>query len=240
MKGFVQRAGVRVGLGVLAIVLWPSFSSAVHVFDPPWVTNPTDPFWGLGSLTSPAGVTRQGWEFAGMGSGGSTTVTENQNPFGLPQLQLGAGWTPQFEPSGTGLTGVWTWHTDGTTPMTLIIPNDPRDNPYKDILFQYTSDKSSSGPPGVLPSGTITAGGIAQHPNGGTSDGPWYTYSWNIHIEPNPSFEIISISFPSSTNIEEVWVESICHVPEPASAGLLMIAAGAGLLRRRVRCGIGS
>ena len=190
-----------------------SSASAIHVFDPPWVQNPTAPEWAGGSTTS------QGWDFGNSGA-------YFNNPFGPPIIQFPGGSEQMVTdfPQRPGLPTP-TWHIDQEGGgMTLAIPNDPLPRPLKLIHLQYTADKAG-GVPVSLPGGVAMPGGVAGH------GGAWYTYEWTIEIRPNPPFENIWIPFPVSTNIEEVHVASIC-VPEPASLGLLALGA---LSLRRIR-----
>lgn len=204
---------------VLGVV---SSASAVHMFDPPWVQNPTDPQWAGGVTTS------QGWEF-GLGGTALDTPAYSHNPFGVPQIVFTPG-TPQpvtdFPSSDPG--GVtWTWHVDQDGGGMLIsLFNNPQTRERKLIHLQYTSDKASMGPPITTPAGGVLPGGsVAGH--GGT----WCTYEWLLEIKPNPEFEQIWIPFPESTNIEEVHAATIC-VPEPATASLLVCGGFAALLHR--------
>ncbi|MBI4581523.1 MAG: hypothetical protein HY718_17615 [Planctomycetes bacterium] len=186
---------------------------AIRVFTPPWG-------WAGTSVTT------QGWEYAG---GGASLHEPSyvDNPYGPPQIQW-QGASPEFDPNGPGLTGVWTWHVDVDGGGFLIsLYNDPEPRPVKYIHLQYTSDKAASGPPSTSPPGSAQAGGAAGHA------GTWYTYEWTLTIQPNPPFEQIFVPFPESTNIEEIWVSSICTIPEPAA--LLLAVGGVWAMRRRPR-----
>ncbi len=205
----IMMSAVMAGV-MLGVV---SSASAIHVFDPPWVQNPTDPQWAGGSTTS------QGWEF------GNNHGYVN-NPFGTPTVQFPGG-SPQTVTDFPQQLGVptMTWHIDQEGGgMLLSIPNDPLQRPVKFIHLQYTADKAG-GVPTTNPPGTATPGGVAGH------GGAWYTYEWTLEIRPNPPFETIWVPFPVSSNIEEVHVATIC-VPEPATVGLLL-CGGLAALRRR-------
>ena len=207
-----------VAMAVLGIV---SPALAIHVFDPPWVKNPTDPQWQGGVVTS------QGWEFGNGGASLDTPAYVN-NPFGPPQISFSPG-TPQPVTDFPGNPGTvtWTWHIDQTGGgMFIDLYNDPTQRERKVVHLQYTSDKASIGEPVTAPAGgVLPGGGVAGH--GGT----WYTYEWLLEIKPNPPYERIFVPFPESTNIEEVHVSTIC-VPEPTCLGLIGLLA-ATFYRRR-------
>lgn len=209
----VVMAGTVLGMSSVAL--------AIHVFDPPWVKNPSDPQWIGGATTS------QGWEF---GAGGSAIDTPAyvHNPFGPPQILFSPG-TPQEVTDFPGNPGAvtWTWHIDQDGGIIEIsLHNNPELRERKLVHLQYTSDKASLGPPVSHPAGEALPGGVGGH------GGSWYTYEWLIEIKPNPKFERIVVPFPRSTNIEEVHVATIC-VPEPAMAGLLLCGGLVTLRRRR-------
>lgn len=118
-----------------------------------------------------------------------------------------------------------TWHIDENGIISLFIPNDPEPRPFKDILIQITSDKapglpSANGVPGA-------ASGVYGYPQS-----EWYTYTFEWHLEPNPPYEIIEIPVIFSTNIEEIVIDTICYIPEPAILGSMAMIAGGLLLRR--------
>jgi len=222
MKGrekMISKSSRTILVCVIGLVV-ASESLAVHVFNPPWVTNPNDPQWQGGVTTS------QVWEFA---QGGPSLVepAHVSNPFGPPQIRFQnttAELVTDF-PQQYGGPNVWTWHVDvDGGGVFLDIHNNPEPLFHKVIHLQYTSDKAG-GVPSTNPPGTASAGGVAG------LGGAWYTYEWTIEIQPNPNFETIFIPFPASSNIEEIEVNTIC-VPEPTS----LIGLGLGglaMLRRR-------
>ena len=61
--------------------------------------------------------------------------------------------------------------------------------------------------------------------------GVWYTYNYGLTIEPNPTSEMITITVPYCTVIDQIVVDTIC-IPEPASMALLALGS-VFLLRRR-------
>jgi hypothetical protein len=191
---------------------------AVWVFDPPWVADPTNPRWQGGATTM------QGWEFANDPHSPWTGV----NPYGDPTVQFQNA-APELVTDFPNTTDpIWTWHIGPDGGVVIYCPNFPEPRDFKLIHLQYTSDKASSDAPSSLPPGSVSAGGVAG------LGGNWYTYEWFIEIRPNPNEEWIFIPFPESTNIEEIWVSTIC-VPEPEAWALV---AGLGMavfavLRRR-------
>ena len=188
-------------------------------FRPPWESNPTDPRWAGGSITN------ESWEFWGNppGTPGSTEPAHWNNPFGPPTPFQPIGASMQFEPNGPGGTGVWTWHVDQDGGgFSLLVPNDPLNRPFKMIQLQFTSDRAALSAPITNPPGTAAAGGVAGH--GGSSGGDaWYNYEWYLTITPNPPSEVITVQFPTSANIGEIDVSTICFVPEPATLTLLVL-----------------
>lgn len=182
---------------------------AVWVFDPPWVADPTNPRWQGGATTV------QGWEFSRDPFGNWQGV----NPYGVPSITIHGGQPEQVLdfPNTTG--PIWTWHIGPDGGVELYIPNHPFLRDYKLIHLQYTSDKASSGAPVTSPGGSVSAGGVAG------LGGEWYTYEWFIEIRPNPIQEWIFIPFPESTNLEEIWISTIC-VPEPQAWAMI---AGLGM-----------
>jgi hypothetical protein len=218
----MKKAFLFVALGLmLTTPVW-----GIAVFTPPWVLNPTDPKWAGSSVTS------QAWEFWGNPLG-TTSPAHWNNPYGPPAPFTPVNASPQFVSNGPGLTGVNTWHVDQTGGgFSVLLPNDPKNRPFKMIHLQYTSDKSSTGAPQTNPQGTAAAGGVAGH---GPSDGGdyWYTYEWTITIRPNPASEWIFVPFPASTNIGEVDIATICYTPEPGTICLLALGVLARVRRRR-------
>ena len=204
----MQRA--LLALVVVAMIASPAW--AIRDFTPPWG-------WSGPSITT------QGWE----STVSLTSPSFVDNPYGMPQILWDPiGVSPGFDPNGPGYTGIPVWQVllDGAG-FTLYLPNDPTPRPEKRIHLQYTSNKASMGPPVTTPGGTAQAGGVAGHPNA------WYTYECTLTIRPNPPFEQIFVPFYAGTNIEEVWVSTICTVPEPASLALLVLGSSLVMSRRK-------
>lgn len=176
-----------------------------------------------------SGTTTQGWEF----NQNLTSPIFVDNPYGSPQLTVTGG-TPHTTIGPDGETPITTWYIGPTGGIEIFCPNNPVENPVKYIFLQYTSDKASASAPVVnspVPTSTyqiLQSGAVGE-------GGNWYTYQWLIELRPNPNQETIWIPFLDQTNVEEVWVDTIC-VPEPSSLALVgtgLVSLIGGLLRRR-------
>ena len=181
---------------------------------------------------------------------GPNPANINENPFGEPTIEIFEGeweWGIVPGPDG-GETTVDAWHCmspDGGK-LKIRVPNDPQNNPLKKIYIQITTTKYPSGVTVVggdaagntFTSGTFTTGRYSvQHPGGipNTLPGgpaPWYTYDFGRTITPNPEFEEIIIDMPYCGWIDQIDIDTICTIPEPASMSLLALS-GLALFRRR-------
>lgn len=179
---------------------------------------------------------------------GPNPANINENPFGCPTIEMYEGeweWGIVEGPAGDGTT-VDAWHSasePGGGTLKITIPNDPQDNPIKKIYIQMTTTKS---PTSITVTGTDAAGGSytsgtfptgrpsIQHPGGVAGSGPWYTYSYGLTIKPNPKSEDILINMPYCAWIDQIDIDTICTIPEPATMCLLGLG-GLAILRRRRR-----
>ncbi len=189
------------------------------IWDPPWVENPGDPQW-IGGVT-----THQRWEFAE--NPGYPVAMDN--PFGQPYVELWSATYPDIVIGPDGATEIPTWHIDQDGgSLTIYVPNNPLPNARKVIFIQLTSDKGA-----MLGSPISSPGGSVSYPKPAIKHGStsWYTYTAQIDIPFNPPEEYITYTFPESTNISEVVVDTIC-VPEPTTLGLLLFGGGWATLRR--------
>lgn len=203
-----------------------------HDFWDQWNGKP----WNRGD----AGSTFQAWDF----SIDPVNPVAVENPYGPPQVSFGNSQYPDVVPGPDG-PPINTWHLGISDPATgleepgiidLFLPNNPMNNPVKLVYVQITSDKGTlaNQPPLVNPqaAGISSPGPIIKH--GSTS---WYTYNWLIEIRPNPESERLSFTFPYSTNVSQIVVDTICTVPEPSSLTALApgLVAGLAVVRRRRR-----
>lgn len=138
------------------------------------------------------------------------------NVFGDPLTDIMGGvWTNGLQhptdPTGMPASG-WYFPEEGGG-IILVIYNRPEELAFKMIRLQVTSTKAPKGI-GITSDAGITASNTfsqaIQH--GGT---PYYTYISDWILKPNPAYEIITLTFPFDTIVEEVVVDTWC-TPEPA------------------------
>jgi hypothetical protein len=208
-------------IAILLVMVLAASAQGEDIWDPPWVENPSDPQWAGGATTY------QRWEF----SENQSNPVAVDNIFGTPLVGFQNASYPDDVVGPDGNTTIPTWHIDQDGgSMTIFVPNNPLPNAQKIIFIQITSDKGAE-----LGSPTSNPPGSVSYPKPAIKHGntPWYTYTAQIDIPFNPPNESITYTFPESTNISEVVVDTIC-VPEPAALGWLLFAGGAMLRCRRL------
>lgn len=205
-------------------------------------------YWGgpPGWQRGEPGSTYQKFDMSTPLVGGVDPADLDENDFGEPTIErVGIWeWAVVEGPGGEGTVDAWHCADPEGGKLVLRIPNDPQNNPLKKIYLQVTSTKSipsisamggTSSGSGGFTSGTFPTGrGPIQLGGGVAGSGPWYTYSYGLTIEPNPEFETVTLDVLECTWIDQIDVDTICTVPEPATLSVLGLG-GLGLLRRRRR-----
>jgi len=191
-------------------------------------------------------VTFQKWTFDTDSLAPAAAVVDNA--FGTPKADivvgdLGTGYYSSDPVYGTA-TGFWDF-SGGSIKFT--IPNR-EGGLYKDITVEVTYWKDiTMGPSISAPGFSLVStdynednsefGAIVERVKTG---GVWYKSTWNLHIEPNPSVEVI-ICTPNpdwGSMVSEVSISTKCvAVPEPgtlaALGGGLLSLAGFAIRRKR-------
>jgi len=116
----------------------------------------------------------------------------------------------------------------------ILIPNDPIERPYKDIII--TLIWAAGGAGAFMPDRPLV--GVSAVPMEGmemtvadnTLDAVWTESVFTIKIWPNPPEEWIAVK--GDILVDEIKVETEC-VPEPATLGLLGLGSLALLRYRR-------
>jgi len=201
-------------LGLALVLTGSTLTYADDLFPPPWRGHPRSTF--------------AQWEFDYPGVPGAYGHYPQpdiwQNPFGPPTAHVvpgpGMEWMPEYQ----GRPGVWPL----SGRIDFEIPNFPEPLPEKRIWVQVTFQNQPGGNGGVLgsnppPALWNTISFIAL-PDG------WLHQTIELVIRPNPPFEVLSLF--GDINVDEVVIDTIC-IPEPATLGLLALAAPLAVFRRR-------
>lgn len=179
----------------------------------------------------------------------------NPPPYRGEPLSVHAHWL--VDPSGLFVLSEFSWADDDDpstylsplTPSVLIdpaagvygfeVPNFVDELPIKLLRIQLTWTGTTQ-PPLFLASIGIDGGNavpgvvtFASTPLVFTQPPGGYQY-FDIEYKPNPDFEQIRVQLPPDVSLDQVVIDSISTVPEPAASGLL-IWGGMGItaLRRR-------
>ncbi len=191
------------------------------------------------------GSTVQSWDFHTNGVFSFTTMRYDYdapdgeptlNPYGVATMEVWPGTKMAgylFEWGGR--TGVW----DATMEFEAEIPNSQIPNPYKEIWVQVTWAAIDTYEPTVTvvvdPSYTVSDAELIDQinlgPTGVPRTTPWYLSAYRIYVWDNPPIETVQITGPIS--VDQIVIDTICTVPEPATFGLLGLGVAAILLRWR-------
>jgi hypothetical protein len=126
----------------------------------------------------------------------------------------------------------------------IWIPNQPPPLPFKDIWIQLTwAQQAPDAEPIVRETGSglpILATEVADvqlenhtEPVIPGTETFWHHTTYLIHLEPNPPWEVVRID--GAVMVDEIIVDTICYVPEPATLALLGTGVFALALRGRRR-----
>jgi hypothetical protein len=205
-------------LCVVAGIVCP-FSSA-------WGDDIYAPPWERGS----EGTTFQMWEF---GTGDNPVGPEAGyfNPISVPSLTVtaadGAPMSWMAEDIGTGHFGVWKYEDT----IRITIGNYDQAQPLKRIWMQLTYYAGGGAIPLVT---TDPMWYDIQVPHKDDLGSGYWHITYDIYIRPNPDAETIIIEPRDCTLfIDEIVIDTICTVPEPATFGLLGLGALVLLRKRR-------
>lgn len=202
---------------VCLIVSCLSFQAVVanDIVIPPWRGQP--------------GTTFAEWTFSDSSPTPLPVLEDNPNGSSSTNVYPGVG--QEWWDVWGGRQGVWP--LSGT--IEIEIPNYDVANPYKDIWIQLTwAPQALDTVPYVWEKLTGTdatvVGEIMLDPTGEPppADDNWYHTTYEIHLEPNPSVEIVRID--GAIMVDQIVIDTIC-APEPAS--LLVLAVGGLMLRKK-------
>ena len=179
-------------------------------------------------------TTYQKWEFSGVGEGGTDPPPNPSGPDVYQQVpdtpaltsSLSVSGLQLWKPTDLGEEGVWKFEDK----ITITIGNFNEAYPEKEIWVQLTY--YASGPPDVYAMvGETTYYGESVFQE---AAGEYIHERWEIFIHPNPESEVIYIAPRDCTAyVDEVVIDTICRVPEPATICLFGLGALALLRRRR-------
>lgn len=177
------------------------------------------------------------WDF--MADGGTSPYVADGSGVTTITGDGGGGFAPQSLASGDigwvsyGANGGWQGGINGTGPgaLNFRIANWVDTEPLKIIWMQTTYDPGPTGlsptvefiiPTDPLPIDRVELMSVTDVPIAGDPLGRWHRLEvWEI--EPNPDFESIQLVVPEGVTVDQVVVDTISTVPEPASVLLLAV-----------------
>jgi hypothetical protein len=194
---------VMIAAGTLTGSTW-----ADDIYPPPWRGQP--------------GTTFEEWEFST--SNPVTPPDVFNNPYGTPSAHAWPGTGQNWVDLWGGRQGMWP--LSGTIEVT--IPNRPEPLPYKDIWVQLTwARQVESSAPVVWEVNSSVQGTLIHDVVLGPTGYPapndyWYHSTYQIHLEPNPAYEVVKID--GTLVVDELVIDTIC-IPEPSTLALLGVGA---------------
>ena len=184
--------------------------------------------------TDPIGTpttTYQSWDFST--DANPTPPDVDENPYGTAELTVAGGffdntvWTDTL-PGYPGHQGIWGYEDD----ISVFLPNNPTQNPYKEMWVQITYTASNAPNLYVLPEGNAADYVFMTLVENLDIDDGWFHATYHALVEPNPSFELNVIRPADCTlYVDDLIIETICDVPEPAT--LAILGLGALLIRAK-------
>jgi hypothetical protein len=132
--------------------------------------------------------------------------------------------------SWNGASGVW--RLESPSNITMEIPNFDNDGLQKEIWMQLTYIADGAGEPFIYTDPLFSGEVTTSDP---VADGLYWNITYHIIIEPNPASETIWIQpLDCTLYLDQIVIDTICTVPEPATICLFGLGALA-LLRKRKR-----